>query len=157
MLKNYYLKIAVLCILALWFVFCGGGPGTYASDNWQVTINKVYYEKDYQSGAKHYSGLAINLLVKYIGPRGKVNAPSIYLTDKKSVKRMATLIHLGIEKFNASGILLKAWLGDKETKFDLKPGDSLKKDGFMLLWKMQEAKGDYKLVIGDISPIPISL
>jgi hypothetical protein len=156
MMKTLKVPFIGLVLLGMICWSCGESTGTFSSDNWEATIKKVYYEKDYQSGAKQYSGLMIRLSVKYLGPAGKVNAPILRLIDEKGNLIRATLLDLGKKKFNSTGILLRAWLGDKELTFDLKPGDTLSEDGFGLLWQMKDEEGDFKLMVGDISPIPVS-
>lgn len=156
MSKKYPARLIGLVFLCVICCSCTGGLGTFSSDNWEATIHRIYYETDYQSGAKHYAGLMIRLEIKYVGPAGKVKAPILRLVGEKGSQVRATLLDMGKEKFNASGILLRAWLGDKEMTFDLKPGDTLSKDSFGLLWQMKNQPGDYKLIVGDISPIPVS-
>ena len=48
-------------------------------------------------------------------------------------------------------------LGDMNTKFNVKKGDTLNKTPFSLLWSMPGKRGLFKLLIGDVPPISIYL
>jgi hypothetical protein len=152
--KLFGLFMAVVFIFL--FTWCSGGRGTYTGNNWQVTVHHVRYETNFGIAPNQYDGLVIDVSVEYIGPDGEVPAPAIYLEKGAEKELRATLVQTH-KNDPASDLIIRAWLGDKGTKFNMKKGDTLSKVPFSLLWSMPEKRGSFKLLIGDVPPISIYL
>jgi len=148
------LKLIILAVTVLSFISCG--PGIYQSSNWKATVHKVRYEEDFGVGPNKYDGLVIDISVEYIGPDGKVPPPAIYLKKGSEPESRATLVQTN-KSDPASDLIIRAWLGDKGTKFDMKKGDTLSKAPLSFLWSIKGKGGRFKLLIGDIPPITIYL
>lgn len=144
----------MVAAIVLFFASCTSGP--HKSKNWEVIVHKVRYEKSFGFAPKKYNGLVIDVTVKYIGPDGQVIAPAIYLKKGSGEELRATLVQTQ-KNDPASDLIIRAWLGDKGTKFKMKTGDTLSKAPFSLLWSLPKKTGRFKLMIGDVPPIDIYL
>jgi hypothetical protein len=144
----------MLALVILLTVSCG--TGMYEGDSWRVFVKKVRYEDNFGIAPNQQDGLVIDVIIEYIGPDGKVLAPAISLKKGSEPELKAALVQTR-ENDPASDLIIRAWLGDKETKFDMKKGDTLSKAPLSLLWKMPEQRGRFKLLIGDVPPITVYL
>ena len=151
------LKLSGLIVLAaIVFFSVSCGYGVHESDNWKVTVHKVRFEKDFGIAPNKRDGLVIDVSIQYIGPDGEVLAPAIYLKKGSNPELRAALVQT-TKKDPASDLIIRAWLGDKGTKFKMKRGDTLSKAPISFLWSVPEKSGHFKLMVGDIPPIAIYL
>jgi hypothetical protein len=145
-------RLLMVAAIVLLFASCTSGP--YKSNNWEVVVHKVRYETNFGFAPKKYNGFVIDVSVKYIGPDSEVIAPAIYLKKGSGEELRADLVQTQ-KSDPASDLIIRAWLGDKETKFKMKTGDTLSKAPLSLLWALPKKPGQFKLMIGDVPPIDI--
>jgi len=151
------LKLSGLFILAaIVFLLASCGYGVHEGENWKVTVHNARFEKGFGLGPKKYDGLVIDVSIEYIGPDGEVPAPAIYLKKGSEPEVKATLVQT-TKKDKATDLIIRAWLGDKETKFDMKKGDTISNAPLSLLWSAPGKSGHFQLMIGDVPPIAIYL
>jgi len=151
-------KICLRLLILAGTLFCvlSCGPGVYQGGNWQAVVHKVRYEKDFGIGPNKYDGLAIDVAIEYTGPDGQVIPPAVKLQKGSETGIRATLVQTN-KNDPASDLIIRAWLGDTGTKFDMKKGDTLSKAPITFLWSIKGKSGAFKLLIGDIPPINIYL
>ena len=152
-------KLLVLFILAaVVFFSVSCGYGVHEGDNWRVTLHKARYEEGFGIAPNKHDGLVIDLSVEYIGPDGEVPAPAIHLKKGSEPEVRATLVQTN-KKDKATDLIIRSWLGDTGTKFDMKKGDTISNAPISLLWSVPEKEkgGNFQLMVGDAPPIGIYL
>ena len=147
---------ALLILAAIVFFSASCGYGVREGENWKVTVHKVRFEEDFGIAPNKRDGMVIDLSIEYIGPDGEVPAPAIYLKKGSEPEVKATLVQT-TKKDKATDLIIRAWLGDKGTKFKMKRGDTISNAPISLLWSVKEKGGHFQLLVGDVPPIDIYL